>query len=507
MLARGSILSGRYEILRLIGEGGMGAVYEARHVSIGKRVALKVLSKDLVKDEEAIKRFQREAQIAGSLGHVNICEVMDFGVDENGAPFLVMEFLEGYSLAEIIALEKRLTLVHACDIMSQVLYGLEEAHGKGIVHRDLKPENIFVTQMKGFGEVAKILDFGISKIMKSGPESMRLTKTGALIGTPYYMSPEQVRGRKDLDARCDLYACGVIFYEMLTGKVPFWGETFNEIIVRIIEEEAPDPRTIVPDLREDAVVFIRRCIDKDICRRPASAAEMKMEIESLVSPFARVVEPTVEKKISTRTASVISQEPQQRRRGILIGGILGLAVIAVAATLIALFVGVGPGKNAGSPPKKTVQEPIEMKVDGLPVPAAAPVDDGKPSPTVKLIIDGVPELTVLKMGKTLAEGSVIEVEKSSEEKTLTVIAPGYKSKQLLIVPDEDKIISVKFTKMDVLMEAVDEKPVEAAPEESPNKKEKKTDGAKESPAETKGKKKPGEGEKGGPSLKWDYPEG
>jgi serine/threonine protein kinase len=284
LIIAGTIVSNRYVIVRLIGEGGMGAVYEARHINLGKRVAIKFLSKEFARDTGSVERFHQEAQIAGTLGHLNICEVSDFGMTDDGLPFLVMEYLEGESLSSILQREKKLPPDVASGIMKQVLGALEEVHGRGIIHRDLKPDNVFITNIKGHGLIVKLLDFGISKILKPKDPSLRLTRTGTMIGTPYYMSPEQVRASKNIDHRTDLFSCGVIFYEMVTGRVPYGGESFNEVLTRILEEPFPDPRKIVPDLEGGLVKILERSMAKNPSKRFESAGRFRAEIEHLSFP-------------------------------------------------------------------------------------------------------------------------------------------------------------------------------------------------------------------------------
>jgi serine/threonine-protein kinase len=283
LLQPGTRLAERYDIIRLIGEGGMGEVYEARHVEIQKRVAIKVLNTDLVNDEETLSRFHQEARIAGNLGHLNICEVLDYGKAEKGQPYIVMEYLEGESLKDFIRREGRLTVPRALGILDQVLFALAEAHANGIIHRDLKPENVFLAQKKGQGEVVKLLDFGISKVSVEGERLMRLTRTGTMVGTPYYMSPEQVRQLDDVDGRADLFACGVILYEMLVGRVPFGGRSFNEVIVHILEEDLVIPSD-VQGIDEHVRGMLESALDKKPDGRPADAGEFREMIQSYLEP-------------------------------------------------------------------------------------------------------------------------------------------------------------------------------------------------------------------------------
>ena len=204
----------------------MGTVYEAEHLGLGRAVAVKVLNPSQAKKRVAVKRFQQEARAAGAIGHPNICEVYDLGLLDDGSPYLVMEKLIGTTLADRISREGGLPFDEIADVMIQVLSGLIAAHDKGIVHRDIKPENIFLARRVGCPPIVKILDFGVSKMMpqfQGGDEQLDLTRTGMVMGTPYYMSPEQARGERNLDGRVDVYACGVMMYEAIVGKRPFLG--------------------------------------------------------------------------------------------------------------------------------------------------------------------------------------------------------------------------------------------------------------------------------------------
>ena len=197
----GEVVGGKYRLVRLLGEGGMGAVYEARHDLIGRRFAVKFLHAALAVHSEILARFRREAQSAGSLENENIAAVTDFGAADDGAPYIVMEYLDGEDLARILARTGPLTPTRAAHILIQVCRGLVAAHGRGIVHRDLKPENLLVQQRGDGGDLVKILDFGIAKLRATETQADSGTRTGVTLGTPYYMSPEQARGQKELDER------------------------------------------------------------------------------------------------------------------------------------------------------------------------------------------------------------------------------------------------------------------------------------------------------------------
>lgn len=271
----GDRIDGKYEIKRLLGEGGMGAVYEGENTLIHRRVAIKVLHSDVAALEEAVKRFENEAQAAGRIGSDHIVEVLDLGRLDNGDRYMVMEFLKGESLSARIAARGRLSAKEICNIGLQLLEGLSAAHEAGIIHRDLKPDNVFlIAQGKGRTDFVKILDFGISKFNGLGKD-FSMTRTGSVMGTPYYMAPEQARGAKNLDARLDVYAAGVILYEAATGRVPFDGDTFNELLIKIVTEESPAVRTLVPDLDPGLAEIIDRARQKNPDQRFASAREFR----------------------------------------------------------------------------------------------------------------------------------------------------------------------------------------------------------------------------------------
>ena len=227
----GTTLKGTYQVVRKIAEGGMGIVYEGEHVRLKRRVAIKVLLAQYARHPEVIERFRREAEIVGGLGHPHIVQVFDVDETDRKEPFLVMEYLDGETLAERLEREPRLPLATSVRIASQVASALTSTHDKGIVHRDLKPENVYLVKVTGEKEFAKVLDFGISKVRGGGP---RLTAQNMVIGTPAYMAPEQARGERDVDHRVDQFALAAMTYEMLSGHSPFPGEDPVEIMTRVI---------------------------------------------------------------------------------------------------------------------------------------------------------------------------------------------------------------------------------------------------------------------------------
>ncbi|MGE3542753.1 MAG: serine/threonine-protein kinase, partial [Kofleriaceae bacterium] len=246
-LAAGTMLDDKYRIEGLIAFGGMGAVYHGTHVKLRKKVAIKVLNPQL-SSAAMIERFHREAITASQIGHEGIAQVTDIGTSVDGEPFLVMEYLEGESLATRLRNSGALPIDIACELACEILSPLAAAHASGIVHRDLKPDNVFLVRQSR-GEMVKLLDFGISRTTGHEADS-RLTTTGLVLGTPYYMSPEQARGDSNITPAADLYALGVILYEMLIGAVPIEGENYNQLMYRVITGELTPPRQRRGDVPE-----------------------------------------------------------------------------------------------------------------------------------------------------------------------------------------------------------------------------------------------------------------
>ena len=271
----GRTLSNVYEIEKKIGEGGMGSVYLARHVHLKKTFAIKVLIESVAGRDNAVERLKQEAISAANIDHENIVDVVNFDRTDDGAVFIVMEHLKGESLANAIG-RGPVQLHRALPITYQICRALHAAHEHGIVHRDLKPENIFLTD-KGGRTIVKVLDFGISKIKKAESEQVRMTKTGQLVGTPLYMSPEQARGESDIDRRVDIYAMGVIVFEMITGTPPFDGRNYFELLWKHGNEPPPSMGELNPNVYVPGAVemVVARALDKDRDTRYQTMAELE----------------------------------------------------------------------------------------------------------------------------------------------------------------------------------------------------------------------------------------
>src|SRR5690349_3898763 len=270
----GQILDGRYRLIRKLGEGGMGEVYAAEHIHIEKRFAIKLLRPEIVSNAEAVTRFRQEARSASSIGHRNIIGIDDFGQLPDGRIYMCMELLNGAALNDLIQTPQPVDRL--LNILIQTGHGLAAAHAKGIIHRDMKPENIFVTIDANNNDVPKLLDFGIAKVAGNDGQN-NLTRTGTIFGTPFYMAPEQALGNP-VDARTDIYAMGVIMYEVFAGSLPFQGESFMGILTQHITTE-PEPvaqraakanRPLPPGLAD----IITRCMQKNPAQRFATMDEL-----------------------------------------------------------------------------------------------------------------------------------------------------------------------------------------------------------------------------------------
>ncbi|MDI1448941.1 serine/threonine-protein kinase [Polyangium sp. 6x1] len=266
---------GKYKVLRLIARGGMGAVYEALNTSIGKRVAMKFVDPELARSADAVARFQREAAAASAVESAHIVTIFDSGVTDDGQPFIVMELLRGEDLGHRIKRLGRLDLEAALGVVAQLLRGLCRAHEAGIVHRDLKPDNVFLAERDDETDFVKILDFGISKVRRTGgvPEKT-ITRQGTVLGTPFYMSPEQSQALPDVDERTDLWSVGAILYECLSGRPPHEGQSYEQVIVNICTKAAPDVRTWNPEVPEAVARFLAKALKRNRDKRFANAREM-----------------------------------------------------------------------------------------------------------------------------------------------------------------------------------------------------------------------------------------
>jgi len=327
----GDVLAEKYRIEAVLGEGGMGIVLRATHMDLGCRVAIKVMRPELAQNDAAVTRLMVEAQAAASIRSEHVARVLDVGRLEGGAPFLVLEYLEGRDLAQILVQRGHLASHVAVDFVLQACQALSEAHGAGIVHRDLKPENLFLSFRADGTPIVKVLDFGISKrITQEGREAAR-TNPSELLGSPLYMAPEQMRGSADIDARADIWSLGVVLYELCTGQSPFFAETIPAICGRVIGVEPTSPRTLNPNLAEGLERIILRCLHKDRAQRPTDVAELAAELAHFGSADAAAYAQSALRVLATvRTdpALALEQAPISERLPTALSATLPAAVRA-----------------------------------------------------------------------------------------------------------------------------------------------------------------------------------
>ncbi len=300
----GAVVGERYRIERKLGEGGMGTVYAGTHLGIGKEVAIKCLNPEMVANKAIVERFKREARAATAAGNEHIVDVTDMGELPDGSPFIVMELMKGRELAELLAEAGPLPTGRAVRIMLQICDALAAAHAKGIVHRDMKPENVFLVDRKRDTDFVKVLDFGIARFNEPATigGGKNLTATGMTMGTPHYMSSEQAQGLAGLDHRTDVYALGVILYEMLAGETPFNAETFPLLVIQIATADPPLLRDRRPDLPIDLEALIMRCLTRDLTFRVQTVEELARGLE----PYADLDAPP---EVAPRAGELATMRP------------------------------------------------------------------------------------------------------------------------------------------------------------------------------------------------------
>jgi serine/threonine-protein kinase len=399
-LAPGTVLAGKFRVLSLLGEGGMGAVYEIEHELTKHRRALKLLHASMAAMPSVVERFLREASAAGRVGNPHIVETFDAGVLDTGEPYLVMEMLRGRPLSARIAAGK-MPLPEVVDLIGQAAAGVQAAHDAGIVHRDLKPDNLFITEGADGRPFVKILDFGISKFDPQKTGGLQLTQEGAALGTPYYMPPEQIRGEGSIDARADVYALGVILYECLAGARPFEAETLPQLAI-LIHTGQPQPITVLrPDLPAELAALVHRAMATERAHRVQSASELKSMLEHFGSVGSRseirhspLPPPSVvpARGLSTTAAGVSlrpvapSAAPSQSASSLrLVVSALGLAALAVLGGGLWWFHGrsaaadvsnVAPSQQpilgVPAPPAIVAREPTPVSVSSALAAPAAP---------------------------------------------------------------------------------------------------------------------------------------
>ena len=312
----GQVVSSKYKLLRLLGDGGMGSVYEAEHLRLGTHVAIKVLHSDLARRSGLIERFLQEARVSAQIRSPHVVHVTDVESTPDGIAYLVMELLQGETLSALVKRERTLPVATACEYTLQILAALEAAHSLGVVHRDLKPDNVFVT-FEGGKPVIKLIDFGIAKLKRAegaaGAGTKNLTVAGTLMGTPEYMAPEQAYSATDVDARADLYSVGVMLYEMLSGQTPAQGEDPRVVVLKVERGEVQPLVHVAPNVPPEVAGLVHRAMAPRPEMRFSSAAEMRIALEAVASGKRQVtanlpraaVQPSVTPSAEIRTGTVM----------------------------------------------------------------------------------------------------------------------------------------------------------------------------------------------------------
>jgi eukaryotic-like serine/threonine-protein kinase len=393
----GMELGGTYRLTRLLGEGGMGEVWEAQHVRLPKRFAVKFLHAEALRDKDVFTRFRREAEIASGIGNAHIVDVVDFNHDAEGVPYMVLEYLDGEDLSARLQHRGKLSVEEAVAIAEQVASALDAAHAKGVVHRDLKPQNIFLVRFEERDDFVKVLDFGISKVLDSGTV---MTKTGAIFGTPNYMSPEQVDGLiAQIDGRTDVFALGAILYEMLAGRPAFDAPTISAVFNQVCHKEPEPIGTVRSDVPEPVASVITRAMSKQRDARFASMAELRTTLlgpsaartRAAASLAPATVRAAPRTTMRESTGQLPTLAPRGKRRGVVIAAAAAVAAIGAVAAVLALrgqapapgpTVAVAPSGPAPAavPPSPPTTPPPAV---GPPPPAVAPTGPAEESGETK----------------------------------------------------------------------------------------------------------------------------
>lgn len=320
----GQTIADKYRIERLIDKGGMGAVFEARHVRIGRRVAIKMLHARLAEEAMHLARFEREACVCGALEHENVAAIYDIGRHADGRPFIVMEFVAGQTLRGLLEAQGEQSIPRAIGIIRQACRGLAAAHQQGVVHRDVKPENLIIGQQADGRDLVKVVDFGIARLL-DGTEG-GVNTGGVRLGTPHYMAPETAQAEVELDARVDVYALGVILFELLTGRKPYEGRTFNAVMYHIANSKLPDIRELQPHVPEALCRVVKRALCADRELRIGSCQELLAELEPFEATSRFSILPETNTTASDTVRSAFVQRPQGRLRRVALGVAAALAL-------------------------------------------------------------------------------------------------------------------------------------------------------------------------------------
>jgi serine/threonine protein kinase len=456
----GEVLDGKFRLLELIGSGGMGSVYQGEHLEIGKRVAVKFMHVQFARNPEAVRRFHQEARAAAAAGHPGIVDIYDIGRAPDGAPYLVMELLDGESLGALLLREKVISVSMAVAIARGALSALAAAHKKGVVHRDIKPDNVFLEQTSSEGPSVKLLDFGVSKMSQLGVPSS--TVEGTALGTPHYMAPEQARGELTLDARVDVYAMGVILYEMLAGALPFDAPNYHALILKVVSDPPRPLRERRPELPEELAAVVMKALAKTPADRFASAEALAealrpfrdADASSGSSPglpgapttpglgaeathSARQDTPTPRTWV---TESPVAFEGSGRWRW-MGAGLAGLVVVGVGAYLV------------GSGPADVVEARwTDLSASTSPTPppapgpqAASPPAQGAAPGSVAIALEGAPPGARVFLDDARVPQLPMRIPRGDVMRRIRVEADGHAPLSTMVVPDRDQTLTVTLT--------------------------------------------------------------
>jgi tRNA A-37 threonylcarbamoyl transferase component Bud32 len=443
----GTTIDGRYKVESVLGEGGMGVVYLARHKVIDKRVAIKVLRADMARDKEITERFVQEAKAASSIGNPHIIDISDFGDLPDGSTYFVMEFLDGKPLGKVLEETRPLPIARLIEIARQIAEGLAGAHQRGIVHRDLKPDNIFLVRRGSETDFVKILDFGIAKV---GSGTAKLTRAGSVFGTPHYMSPEQAAG-SPVDSRTDIYALGVILYEMASGKVPFDADNFMGILTQHMYKAPVPIRALVPP--QDIPPGLEAVILKALSKKPEQRYQTMEEVAADLEKVLNGTVPDAVPEMMARSGGFNVPADFYKERGMpapvpgtprgparkpwgMVAGIAG--VLAAVAIVVGVFA-KSSSSTASSGPANTA--PVAAPTPApTPEPAAAPTQSAAPAIELKHVLFAAEPLDahVFLGEQDLGQPPLTVDVPVGQKVTVEVRREGYKTKSLTLDGTEAK---------------------------------------------------------------------
>jgi tRNA A-37 threonylcarbamoyl transferase component Bud32 len=466
---------GNYVVREKIGEGGMGVVYRAEHPHINRHVAIKVLHPGADRNPEVVHRFFNEARAATEIRNAHIVEVMDFGeLKPEGTPYLVMEWLEGESLGGLLRASRKLPVARAAHIMSGIARALKAAHSKGVVHRDLKPDNVFLVRIEGEPDLIKVLDFGIAKLLVTAMPARYQTQTGAIIGTPAYMSPEQCRGAKEIDHRTDLYSLGVMGYQMLTGRLPFEAEALGELLLKHMTEKPPPPAALDASVPAAISDVIAGALEKEPERRPTVDEIIAvMEGGGTINPLlvtagragGTVALPTSGPGVASGSARAAAgshttlgasasemgtgRAPGSGRRIRLVAAVAGVAVVGA----LALVLGNRRPVSPATPPLREAASRPTLPAERAPIPAtgtAAPATPAAPraSAVVGIAVRTEPEAARLEIdGQPVSNPFAKTVDRDQRAHNITASLPGFTSALETVSFDRDRELLLKLARV------------------------------------------------------------